>query len=156
MKPSTVSWASKRTSPPRTTATALVKCAPRFSRRQAAQLLQEQAVAVVVGRAFAAEAAGVEAGPAVERIHAEAGVVGDGQEARAARVVAGLEHRVLVERLPRLFRRFRDAEVARSHDVERKAGHELPHLRQLARVLAGEEEVGHAPMISAAGRPRTP
>jgi hypothetical protein len=53
-----------------------------------------------------------------------------------------------VERLPRLFRRFRDTQVARP-DVERKAGHELPHLRQLARVLAGEEEVGHEPMIAA-------
>src|SRR5260221_8491717 len=120
-----------------------------------AQLLEEQPVAVGVRGVLAAEAAGVEAGPAVERVDGEARVVGHGQESRATRVVARLEDGVLAEGRPRLFRGLGNAQVVGSHDAEREARHQLPHLRQLARVLAGEEEVGHRAIIRRGGRGRT-
>ena len=68
--------------------------------REAAQLLEEEQVAVEVARPLAAEPAGVEAGGAAERVDREAGVVGDGQQPRVARVVQRLEDGVLDEASP--------------------------------------------------------
>ena len=86
MSPSTLSCASKSTSPPRATATALVKRAPRRSSGTPAQLLEEQEVAVEVGGPLAPEAARVEPGRPAEGVDREPRVVGHGQPAGEPRV----------------------------------------------------------------------
>jgi hypothetical protein len=55
--------------------------------------------------------------------------------------VASLQTRVLDEGGPCLLGRIVDPEVARTYDMEGQTGEELTHLRELALVLAGEQDV---------------
>src|SRR5262245_44043941 len=59
--------------------------------RQAAQLLEQEPIPIRVARAFSPETARIQPGPTVERVDADPGIVGHGQQAGPARVVARLE-----------------------------------------------------------------
>ena len=95
--PSTDSSVWNSTSPSRATATALVKRAPRFSRRHCRELLEQQPIAVGVGSALAAEAARVETGAAGERVDDSPESSATVSRPESPRVVARLQGRVLEE-----------------------------------------------------------
>src|SRR5690606_16505974 len=82
---------------------------------------------------------------AAQRVHAQAGIVGERRQAAGGAGVAGLEERVLDERMPG-FLGIGDAERALGHQREAAAGEQRAEFRQLAGVAAGEDQPpAHSP-----------
>src|SRR5439155_14345617 len=109
-------------------------------RRQVLEAFEEHAVAIVVGRAFATEAARVEPGPAAEGVDRQPRIVGHREQPRLTRVVTRLEDRVLHERRSRLRGRAAQSHIAGRDDAIRHSGEQLAHLPKFPRVGAAEQE----------------
>ena len=97
--------------------------------------LQKEAVAACVVQSLAAEARAVNAGAAVEGVHAKAGIVRNGGELRRLHDGLGLQKRVLREGLTRLLHLDLHAEVGLRHDLHAEIAQNGAHFRELLRVL---------------------
>src|SRR5690606_11766399 len=100
----------------------------------------QQTVDVAVGVAVsAAVACRIQAGCAIERVHAQPRIVRQRRQAGGAAGVARLEDRVLDEAQAGLFGVL-DAELVLGADLETAAGEQRPEFLQLACVARGEHE----------------
>ena len=109
--------------------------------RHAPEPLEKKSVPVVVARPFPAEPTGVKTRLSVHGVDRNARVVGHRQEPGSPRVIARLQDRVLHEAGAGLVGRLGDPQLLRSRDPKRHPLDELAHLRELSRVLAGQEQV---------------
>ena len=112
--------------------------------RHVLELDEELAQVVRLARPRAREARRPHPGAPAERVHLEAGVVGQRRQARVARGVARLQQRVLGEGRASLIRRA-DAELALRRELEGERREQCCELAQLAGVAAGENDACHGP-----------
>ncbi|GAA2798902.1 hypothetical protein GCM10019017_50840 [Streptomyces showdoensis] len=129
------------------------KWAARWGGVDVGELGEEQVQVGLVVAVAAGPAGREDAGGAVEDVHAEAGVVGDGGQAGGPGEGVGLEEGVLGEGdagfldVGDLGERVRADELV----VESGVGEDRVEFGDLARVAGGEDQTGHVPIIG--GRP---
>ena len=79
------------------------------------------------------------AGPAIQRLHGETGIVGQGGQTAGQHRGMGLEDRIFGEGSPG-FLRFGEAELGGRGDFHAKRGKQVNDFPHLARIVAGDDQ----------------
>ena len=102
--------------------------------------VQKQHVPSPVVQLLPAVAGGIDAGPAVQGVHAETGVVRDGGQAGGLADGPGLQHGVFLKGGSRLLHIHGDPHIGGAHHLDAQVRKDGRHLFQLARIVRGQHE----------------
>ena len=104
-------------------------------------IVQQQGIPPPVVQLLPAVAGGVDPGAAVQSVHAESGVVGDGRQARRGADGLGFQHGVFGKGLPRLLHVHSDPQVCGTHHLNAEFGQNSGHLSQFIGIVSGQHKL---------------
>ena len=104
------------------------------------EVLQQQGIPALIVQPLAAVPGGIHAGCAVERVHAEAGIVGNGRKLCQLANGFCFQHGVFRKGDAGLFHIHGDPQVLGAHHLDAEVLQNLPHLPELPGVVGGQHE----------------
>ena len=101
----------------------------------APEILQQQGIPALVVQSLAAIPGGIHAGAAVEGVHAQAGIVGNGRELRQLADGLGLQHGILCEGAPGLLHVHSDPQLLGTYYLHAELAQNGPHFPDLIGIM---------------------
>ena len=101
----------------------------------APEILQQQGIPALVVQSLAAIPGGIHAGAAVEGVHAQAGIVGNGRELRQLADGLGLQHGILREGTPGLLHVHSDPQFLGTYYLHVELAQNGPHFPDLIGIM---------------------